>query len=133
MVKFITGWIRETRLNMNFEMFAFLAHRLTGLGITFYLLAHLYSLGHRMLSAESYNNTMLLYDKWFFHIGEWILFLMCTFHAFNGIRIMLVDFFPLTEGQKKLTFWVVGITAVLGALAALFFFEPLKEMVFISQ
>jgi succinate dehydrogenase/fumarate reductase cytochrome b subunit len=75
---------------------------------------------------------MLLYDQWYFHIGEWLLFITCVFHCFNGLRIIAVDFFDLTRAQKALLFWSVGITAVLAGFAALFFFPALRQMIFIS-
>lgn len=122
-------WLRETKLNFRFEMFSFLAHRVTGLGLILYMVIHLFSLGTRVISAEAFNNTMKSYDTTLFHIGEWFLFMACVFHCVNGIRIMLVDFFPLTRKQKEMTFWVFGLTAILGGFSMLFFFETVRNAV----
>ncbi|GAB4153185.1 MAG: hypothetical protein Kow00107_03580 [Planctomycetota bacterium] len=132
MVKLVSSWIRETMLNLQFEMMAFLLHRLTGLGIVFYIFAHLFSLGQRLISEAKYNETMKLYDNPLFHVGEWLLFIMCVFHAVNGLRIIAVDFFPLTRSQRILIFWVVAICAILAGFSMLFFFPAIRQMFLIS-
>ena len=68
-----------------------------------------------------------------FHFGEWMLFLCVVFHLLNGIRIILVDFFPLTGKQKEFTFWVVAFSALGAGFSALFFFETIKEALGIFQ
>ena len=132
MIKIIQGWVRETRLNFNIEMLSFVLHRLTGLGLVFFIFAHLFSLSGAMLGQEVYDKTMQVYDNPFFHFGEWCLFIMCAFHAFNGIRIMLVDFFPVTAKQRILLFWTFAITGVGAGFSALFFFDTLRHMIIIS-
>jgi len=128
-VNIIAGWIRETRLNFRYEMLSFLLHRISGLGVVVFVLVHLYSLAQRLASPDKFNSTMLLYDNQLFHIGEWALFIGCCFHAFNGFRIMLVDFFPLTRNQREYIFWVVGLCAVFAAFGALFFFPELRTAI----
>ncbi len=129
MIAAMNTWIRETQLNFRFEMISFLAHRVTGLGLVLYVVIHIFSLGTRMISPEAFNNTMKSYDTTLFHFAEWGLFMACVFHAVNGLRIIFVDFFPLTRQQKEMTFWVFGLTAVLGAFSALFFFESVRNAV----
>ena len=131
MVKIMQGWIREIRLNFSIEMLSFVLHRITGLGLVFFIFAHLFSLSGAMIGQDFYDKTMQLYNNPILHIGEWFLFIMCAFHAFNGIRIMLVDFFPITAKQRVLLFWSFGLTGVGAGFSALYFFDTLREMVII--
>ena len=62
MVKLISGWIREVILNLNVEMISFTLHRFTGLGIVFFLFAHIYSLAHRFVDEKSFNEARQMHS-----------------------------------------------------------------------
>jgi len=74
------------------EKWAFILHRLTGIYIAAYLLAHIWVTGHATSpgSWESIMSTLHTY-RWLETTGEWILWGAVVFHGLNGIRLILVE------------------------------------------
>ena len=82
---------------------SWLLHRLTGLGVLVFLCAHILDTALIMLGPEHYNSIIMLYRLPLFRIGEVFLFASVLFHALNGLRIILIDFWvDLTRFQKPL-------------------------------
>jgi succinate dehydrogenase / fumarate reductase, cytochrome b subunit len=95
-------------------MVAWLLHRITGVGVLLFLLAHIIDTSLIGWGPNAYNKAIALYRETGFRIGEIILFGMVLFHALNGVRICVMDFWPRTTLiQKKLFYWVVTVFVVL--------------------
>ncbi|WP_309132427.1 succinate dehydrogenase, cytochrome b556 subunit [Brevibacterium sp.] len=89
----------------NEGMWSWVAHRVTGVGIFFFLLVHVLDTALVRVSPEAYNAVIGTYKTPFMAIGEIALVAAIAFHAFNGLRVILVDFSKGgTRNQKKL-FW----------------------------
>ena len=96
-------------------MFAWMLHRLTGLALVGYLVAHIWGL-RAITDPEAYNALIASYHAPIFKIGEFLLLGAVVYHSLNGMRIVLIDFVGWSPNQKKL-FWTLGaIAAVLFAL-----------------
>lgn len=90
-------------------MWSWVAHRVTGVGIFFFLLVHVLDTALVRVSPEAYNAVIGTYKTPFMAIGEIALVAAIAFHAFNGLRVILVDFSKGgTRNQKKL-FWGVMV------------------------
>ena len=92
---------------------AYILHRLTGLALTGYILIHIY------LMSGLHDKTAWAHKMEIFHHPvllalELCLFSVVIFHALNGIRIFIVDFFDGARYHKQL------ITAVLVLSVLLF-------------
>jgi succinate dehydrogenase / fumarate reductase cytochrome b subunit len=117
-VQAVRKYVYDFRLNMHLGQWSHGVHRFTGLIIAFYLIAHIFvnslpmlglaDLYNRMLRASSVNRVMAFL--------EFLLVVAVAYHMFNGIRIILADFFSLTRLHKRLL-W--GVAAMM--LAALFY------------
>lgn len=95
-------------------MVAWLLHRLTGVGVLVFLLAHIIDTSLIGWGPSAYNKAIALYRETGFRIGEIILFGTVLFHALNGVRICVMDFWPQTTLiQKKLFHWVVAVFVIL--------------------
>lgn len=81
-------------------------HRLTGVGVLLFLFAHIIDTMLVGWGQEVYDKVIALYRLPIFKISEVGLFAAVLYHALNGIRIILVDFW--TEGTKyhKQLFWL---------------------------
>lgn len=88
-------------------MWSYYLHRITGVGIFVFLLAHIVDTAMIRVSANAYNRMIALYRLPFFKWGEIALVGAVLFHALNGIRVVLIDFW--TEGPRyhKQMFYVV--------------------------
>ncbi len=100
-------------------MYAWLLHRLTGVGVLLFVFAHVIDTALIGWGPRAYNEAIALYRTTGFRIGEILLFGAVLYHALNGIRIVIIDFWPqATVWHKPLffgvvvAFWVLYLPAV---------------------
>ena len=95
-------------------MWSWVAHRITGVLIFFFLFAHVIDTAMVRVSPEAYNTAVETYKNPIVGVMEVGLVAAVLYHALNGIRIVLVDFW--SEGpryQRQMTYGVVGVFLVL--------------------
>ena len=81
------------------------AHRITGVGVTAFLFAHILDTFAVGFGPELYNETIVLYKQWWFMPFEVLLVGATLYHALNGLRIILFDFWPgLTTKQRSFAY-----------------------------
>ncbi len=84
------------------------AHRLTGVAIILFLFAHVVDTAVIGWGPEAYNKVMKAYANPIVRTLELGLVAAVLFHAINGVKIMLVDFWPRAAlFHKKLTLGAV--------------------------
>nr|WP_276319532.1 succinate dehydrogenase, cytochrome b556 subunit [Cellulomonas endophytica] len=97
-------------------MWSWVAHRVTGVSIFFFLLVHVLDTALVRVSPEAYNDVIGAYKNPVMGLAEAGLVGAIVFHAFNGVRIMLVDFWWSGTRRHRLMFWVVvGLTVLVMA------------------
>lgn len=74
--------------------YAWLLHRVGGLGIMAFLLLHILDIFLVGFGPEIFSKFLILYTWPPFKIAELGLIFGVVYHAFNGVRIILVDFWP---------------------------------------
>jgi succinate dehydrogenase / fumarate reductase, cytochrome b subunit len=93
---------------------SWLLHRLTGLGVLLFLLVHIVDTALIGWGPDVYNAAMSLYRIPVFRVGEVILAGAVLYHALNGIRICIIDFWPAsTVVHKKLVYGVAALFAAI--------------------
>lgn len=80
-------------------------HKLTGLGIFLFLAFHIIDTAALAYSASLYNKIIGLYRLPFFKMGEIVLIGCVLFHAFNGIRLILLDAFASLIKHHRTLVW----------------------------
>jgi succinate dehydrogenase cytochrome b subunit len=105
---------------------AYVLHRITGIGLTAYLFVHIWALSSLTKGQAEFQHEMDIFTSTPFKVVEWLLGLLVMFHAFNGIRIAIVDLGEGARYHKKLlaAVWVSGI-AVVAFMFVLIFQEEL--------
>jgi len=94
-------------------MWSWVLHRITGVAIFFFLLVHVLDTSLVRVSPEAYNAVIGTYKTPVMGLGEAALVAAIVFHAFNGIRIILVDFWLwATRHQRALFYIVIGLWVV---------------------
>lgn len=88
-------------------MWSWVLHRITGVAIFFFLLVHVLDTALVRVSPEAYNAVIGTYQTPIMGIGEVGLVAAIVFHAFNGLRIILVDFWSKGPRYQRVMFWVV--------------------------
>lgn len=95
-------------------MWSWVAHRVTGFLIFVFLLVHVVDTALVRVSPEAYNTVIATYKNPVVGLGEVGLVAAVLFHALNGIRVMLVDFWSKgTRLHKQMLYGVLGIWVVL--------------------
>jgi succinate dehydrogenase / fumarate reductase, cytochrome b subunit len=94
-------------------MWSWVAHRVTGVVIFFFLLVHVLDTALVRVAPQDYNDVIGTYKNPVMGLGEAGLVAAIVFHAFNGIRIILVDFWSKgPKYQRRMLWWVVGLWVV---------------------
>lgn len=94
-------------------MWSWVAHRVTGVLIFFFLLVHVLDTSLVRLSPETYNEIIGTYKNPIMGLGEAGLVAAIVFHAYNGIRLILIDFWAKGPKLQTRMLWiVVGLFAV---------------------
>ncbi|MGW9112507.1 succinate dehydrogenase, cytochrome b556 subunit [Microbacterium sp. NPDC055683] len=97
-------------------MWSWVLHRITGIAIFFFLLVHVLDTALIRVSPEAYDAVIGTYQTPIMGIGEVALVGAIAFHAFNGLRIILVDFWSKGAKYQRQLFWgVLGVWAVVMA------------------
>lgn len=93
---------------------AWLLHRATGLGITFFLLIHILDILLLVLGPDVYNHTVAFYANPFLIPMEVALVGAVIYHALNGIRVTMVDFVPgVTRIERNLWYVTLVLSVIL--------------------
>ncbi len=117
-------YIKEITLNRSINLFSFLLMRLSGIALSVFLFLHIYTIGQIQKGNDNFNLAMNAYNNPVGWLMEYLLLLAVLYHMFNGIRLIVADFYNLTDRQKGLL-WIVVIIVALIASASLFVFFPL--------
>jgi succinate dehydrogenase / fumarate reductase, cytochrome b subunit len=92
---------------------SWVAHRITGVVIFFFLLVHVLDTSLVRVSPEAYDAVIESYKNPIMGLGELGLVGAIVFHAFNGLRVVLVDFWKKGPRYHRQMLWaVVGLWAV---------------------
>ncbi len=95
-------------------MWSWVAHRVTGVLIFFFLFAHVLDTALVRVSPEAYDRIMDTYKTPVVNLMEIGLTGAVLYHALNGLRVMAIDFWQKgTVYQKQMSYAVVGVTALI--------------------
>ena len=92
-------------------MWSWVLHRITGVAIFFFLLVHVLDTSLVRVSPEAYNAVIGTYQTPIMGLGEVALVGAIVFHAFNGLRIIAIDFWN-AKYQRVLFYVVIGLWVV---------------------
>lgn len=89
-------------------MWSWVLHRVAGVGIFIFLMAHIADTSFIGWSGKLYDHTVDLYRSPIGRMGEIVLIGAVLFHATNGIRIILIDFIPKATRIQRQLFWAAA-------------------------
>ena len=98
-------------------MWSWVLHRITGVAIFFFLLVHILDTSLVRVSPEAYNAVIGTYQTPIMGLGEVALVGAIVFHAFNGLRVILVDFWSWATRHQQVLFYVVIVLWVVTMVA----------------
>lgn len=106
-------------------MWSWLLHRITGLGLLLFLFIHIVDVSMISFGPRVYNQSVVLFDYWVVRLLSLSLVVAVLYHAFNGLRIMLIDFWRKGARYQRVLFGIVlAITVIIAIPVAYFIMVP---------
>ena len=106
---------------------SFLLRRVTGVALVIYLFMHMWVIGWVNLGPEAFNARLNMVQTPFFRLAEIALLATFVYHAFDGIRLLIIHYFNVTNYRTSLFYAAFAISAILviagGIPILLFMFE----------
>lgn len=94
-------------------MWSWVLHRITGATIFFFLFVHVLDTALLRVSPQAYNEVIETYKTPIVGLMEVGLVAAVLYHALNGIRVILIDFWQHGPRHQRLMLWItVGIWLV---------------------
>ena len=98
---------------------AFLMHRLSGLGLAAFLPLHFWALGQALQGAAALDGFLRFADQGLFKFAEWGLVVLLALHMMGGMRLLLIEFGSASGLRKDWIAGAAGFAAVAGMAFAL--------------
>ncbi len=102
-------------------MLSWLLHRITGLGVLLFLLIHIVDVSLLGFGPHVYDEGIALFDSVIVRILSLFLIGAVLLHAFNGVRIMVIDFWR--KGVRyQLAMFVIALVLTIGGFVPIAYF-----------
>ncbi|NBU85676.1 MAG: succinate dehydrogenase, cytochrome b556 subunit, partial [Actinobacteria bacterium] len=89
-------------------MWSWVAHRITGVAVFFFLFVHVLDTALVRVSPKDYNTVIESYKTPIVNFLEVGLTGAVLYHALNGIRLILVDFWSKGPKYHRAMLWVIS-------------------------
>lgn len=80
---------------------SWIAHRITGVAVILFLFAHVVDTAVVGWGPNAYNRVTAVYHNWVVRLLELGLVAAVLYHAINGVKIMIIDFWPSSARHYK--------------------------------
>ena len=97
--------VNDQRARSHPAYWAFLLHRLSGLGLAIFLPLHFWALGQALHGAAALDGFLRFADHGLFKFAEWGLVVLLALHMMGGVRLLLIEFGPASGLRKD---WIAG-------------------------
>ncbi|WP_149360680.1 MULTISPECIES: succinate dehydrogenase, cytochrome b556 subunit [Lolliginicoccus] len=104
-----TGQVVRTRSIYRGDpgMWSWVLHRITGVTLFFFLFVHVLDTALVRVSPEMYDAVIETYKNPIVGTLELGLLGAVVYHAFNGLRVILIDFWSKGPKYQRIMFWIV--------------------------
>lgn len=102
-------------------MWSWLLHRITGLGVLLFLLIHIVDISLLNFGPKVYNEGIALFGLTIVRILSLALIGALLYHGFNGVRIILIDFWPKGARYQRIMFATVMVLTIVCFLPMAYF------------
>ena len=127
------GWVWAGKYTL--ERYLYLLHRITGLGLILFVIAHLIMTTiFRIQGQDVWEATMRILDNPWLKAGEYLVAVAFIYHALNGLRLILQELgftlgkptppiYPYRDSLRKRRPVAIAVLAVVVVLAGVFLFD----------
>lgn len=114
MTSLVTTVTETLRYRGALGQWSWILHRITGLGVVFFLVLHVIDTSWSVFYPELYVKAIAIYQTPLFTIGEFALVAAVVYHAINGLRISFFDFRPnLWRYQQRAAVIVLAVSVII--------------------
>lgn len=92
---------------------SFILRRVTGVALVLYLFTHMWVIGSITQGPEVFDARLNLVQTPFFKLAEIALLAAVVYHGLDGIRLLMVNWFKITDYRKSLLYAVLAISVLL--------------------
>jgi succinate dehydrogenase / fumarate reductase, cytochrome b subunit len=92
---------------------SFILRRITGVALVIYLFIHMWVIGSAIQGPAAFNARLDMVQSTFFKFAEIALLAAVVYHTIDGIRLMIVHQFGVTEYRKSLFYAAIAVSALL--------------------
>jgi succinate dehydrogenase cytochrome b subunit len=100
---------------------SWLLHRITGLGVLLFLLVHIVDITLIGFGPQVYNDSIKIFSLPFVRVVSLALIASVLYHAFNGVRIIIVDFWPNGYKYQRALFYTALALSIICFIPMAFF------------
>lgn len=105
---------RKTLYRGDPGMWSWALHRITGVTVFFFLFVHVLDTALVRVSPATYDEALEVYKTPIVALMEMGLVFCVLFHALNGVRVILIDFWSQGPRYQKQMLWgILGLLVVL--------------------
>src|SRR6201997_5911818 len=104
---------RKTLYRGDPGMWSWVLHRISGATIFFFLFVHVIDTALVRVSPQAYNEVVGTYKTPIVGLMEAGLVAAVLYHALNGIRVILIDFWAQGPRYQRLMLWAIAIVWLL--------------------
>ena len=97
-------------------MWSWLLHRVTGVAILLFLLVHIVDITIIGFGPTIYNEALNLFATPLVRVISLGLVAAVLYHAFNGLRIVIIDFWPQGVKYQQSMFWSAMVLTLAGVV-----------------
>jgi succinate dehydrogenase / fumarate reductase cytochrome b subunit len=94
-------------------MWSWVLHRITGATIFFFLFIHVLNTALVRISPQSYDEVVSTYKTPIVGLMDLGLVAAVLYHALNGIRVILIDFWAQGMRHQPLMLWTIAVVWLL--------------------
>ncbi len=102
-------------------MWSWLLHRVTGVAVLLFLLVHIVDITMLGFGPTIYNNALSVFATPLVRFFSLALIASVLYHSFNGLRILIIDFWPAGAQYQRL-FAVLTILLTLAGFISMGYF-----------
>ena len=107
-------------------MFAWAFHRISGVAIWVFVIFHVIDIFLSGANPSAYDTVLQIYASPIGRIGETLLGAALLYHALNGLRIIIMDFWPVfTRYHRQLWYLNWALFTIVGLPVAFVILKPI--------
>lgn len=109
-------------------MIAWAFHRVSGLAIWVFIVLHVFDIWLSGANPTLYDDLLGIYGSPIGRVGETLLGAALLYHALNGLRIVIMDFWPaMTRWHRQIWYLNWVLFALVGLPVAYVILKPIWE------